>query len=208
MSYKTVAKSAIVEQVIEKSRFIAHITYVESKEDADAFFSDVRKEHRSASHNVPAMVLGEKSQIQWASDDGEPQGTSGVPMLQMLVNEGIANVAVIVTRYFGGTKLGTGGLVRAYTNSAKLALKEAGIVEVKEMCVVTYEIDYTYYDKLKSMEESQSWSIDNIEYSDKVCVDIVVDPVETAPLEDSLAMLTAGKAVNKGSVMREVRVIL
>ena len=111
--YKTVGKAAQAEQIIEKSRFITHVRPVTSREEADSFFAEIKKEYKDATHNVPAMVIGDKFQIQWASDDGEPQGTSGAPIVQMLVNEEITNVALVVTRYFGGVKLGTGGLVRA-----------------------------------------------------------------------------------------------
>ncbi len=102
--YKTVKKEAEAEQIIEKSRFTAHVKPVETKEEADEFIASVKSRYKDATHNVPAMVLGDKFQIQWASDDGEPQGTSGAPIVQMLVKEGITNVAVVVTRYFGGNK--------------------------------------------------------------------------------------------------------
>ena len=123
--YKTIAKEACAEQIIEKSRFITYIKPISTKEEGDEFIAGIKKKHRDATHNVPCMVVGDKMQIQWASDDGEPQGTSGLPMLQMLVNREITNVCVVVTRYFGGIKLGTGGLVRAYTSSAKLGLEAA-----------------------------------------------------------------------------------
>lgn len=116
--YKTIAKEAEATQIIERSRFIAHVKPVETREEAENFITEIKAKYRDATHNVPAMVIGDKLQIQWASDDGEPQGTSGAPMVQMLVKEGITNIVVVVTRYFGGIKLGTGGLVRAYTSSA------------------------------------------------------------------------------------------
>ena len=128
--YSTVLKQAQAEQIIEKSRFIAYVSPASTKEEADAFIASIRKKHKDATHNVPAMVLGEKFQVQWASDDGEPQGTSGAPMVQLLVSEGITDVVIVVTRYFGGIKLGTGGLVRAYTSSAKLGLEAAGVCDV------------------------------------------------------------------------------
>ena len=106
--YSTVTGPGEAEQIIEKSRFITHVMPVSSKEEADEFIASVKKEYKDATHNVPAMVIGDKMQIQWGSDDGEPQGTSGAPVVQMLVKEGITNVAVVVTRYFGGIKLGTG----------------------------------------------------------------------------------------------------
>ena len=133
--YKTVAGEATAEQTIEKSRFITYVKPVSSREEADAFVKEIKAKHKDATHNVPAMVIGDKMQIQWASDDGEPSGTSGAPMVQMLVSEEITNVCLVVTRYFGGIKLGTGGLVRAYTSSAKLGIEAAGIKEVAERYV-------------------------------------------------------------------------
>ncbi len=149
--YKTVRREAEATQTIEKSKFIAYVKPVESKEEAEAFIAAIRKKHRDATHNVPAMVIGDKFQIQWTSDDGEPQGTSGAPMVQMLVKEGVTNVVVVVTRYFGGIKLGTGGLVRAYTSSAKLGLAAAEVCSVQEICSMNVTVDYTYLQKLQNM---------------------------------------------------------
>ena len=142
--YNTIEKEAVAEQIIERSRFITYIKPVSSKEEADEFIASIKKKHRDATHNVPAMVIGDKMQIQWASDDGEPQGTSGAPMVKMFVNAGITNVVVVVTRYFGGIKLGTGGLARAYTSSAKLGLEAAGVCEIWEQSCLTFSFDYTY----------------------------------------------------------------
>ena len=174
--YKTVAKEATAEQIIEKSRFITYVKPVSTKEDADGFIAAIKKKHKDATHNVPAMVLGEKFQVQWASDDGEPQGTSGAPIVQMLVQEGITNVVIVVTRYFGGIKLGTGGLVRAYTGSAKLGLEAAGIYEVTEKKVLTYRLDYGIFNKLSNFTFEQDVFIENIEYTDVVKFNLVVEP--------------------------------
>ena len=179
--YKTVKKEAEAEQIIEKSRFTAHVKPVETKEEADEFIASVKSRYKDATHNVPAMVLGDKFQIQWASDDGEPQGTSGAPIVQMLVKEGITNVAVVVTRYFGGIKLGTGGLVRAYTSSAKLGIDAAQVCAVCEICLLKIKIDYTFLAKLQNMasvvfEENApetAFIIDEIQYMDKVIMDIL-----------------------------------
>lgn len=174
--YKTVAKEATAEQIIEKSRFITYVKPVSTKEEADEFIAAIKKKHKDATHNVPAMVLGEKFQIQWASDDGEPQGTSGAPIVQMLVQEGITNVVIVVTRYFGGIKLGTGGLVRAYTGSAKLGLEAAGIYEVTEKKVLTYRLDYGIFNKLSNFTFEQDVFIENVEYTDVVKFNLVVEP--------------------------------
>ena len=130
--YNTVRNEAEASQIIEKSKFTAHVRPVETREEAESFIAEIKNSYKDATHNVPAMVIGDKFQIQWASDDGEPQGTSGAPIVQMLVKEEITNVVIVVTRYFGGIKLGTGGLVRAYTSSAKLGLEAAGICSVQE----------------------------------------------------------------------------
>lgn len=191
--YLTIRKEASAEQNIEKSRFIAHARPVESKEEADAFFSEVRTTHRGATHNVPAFVIGEKSELQWASDDGEPQGTSGAPIVQMLVKEGITNTAVIVTRYFGGIKLGTGGLVRAYTGSAKLALEAAGICQVKETNLLLIKLDYTYIGKLQNLAENGEFQLMNIAYEDMVTVELAMEPERAEAVKGLLANLTGGR---------------
>jgi len=191
--YRTVMESATAEQVIEKSKFITYIKPVSSKEEADAFVAEIKKMHRDATHNVPAMVIGDKMQIQWASDDGEPQGTSGAPMVKMLVSAGITNVVIVVTRYFGGIKLGTGGLARAYTSSAKLGLEAAGVCDVEEQISLTYRLDYTYLAKLQNLAGT-TFEIAEIRYADMVEVDLICNPEEKDVVTGLMANLTGGKA--------------
>jgi uncharacterized YigZ family protein len=190
--YRSIFKEASVEQVIERSRFIAHIRPVDSREEAETFFSRIRAQDKGATHHVPAFVLGDKGELQWASDDGEPQGTAGAPMLQMLIKEELTNVAVIVTRYFGGTKLGTGGLARAYTGSARLAVEAAGICRVMEMDVLCGRLEYAHFDRLQSMEGNREFQIRDAKYEDQVTITLVIDPEKRKQLEDRLAELTAG----------------
>lgn len=207
--YKTVRKQAEAVQVIDKSRFIAHVCPVESREEADAFLAEIREKYKDATHNVPAMVIGDKSQIQWASDDGEPQGTSGAPMVQMMVKEGLTNLIVVVTRYFGGIKLGTGGLVRAYTSSAKLGLEAAGVCSVREMAELTVKIDYPYLAKIQNMASEQldleeanregeenlsNFRIANIQYTDKIEMKIQTFPGSLTNVELLFQNITSGKA--------------
>lgn len=207
--YKTVRKQAEAVQVIDKSRFIAHVFPVESREEADAFLAEIREKYKDATHNVPAMVIGDKSQIQWASDDGEPQGTSGAPMVQMMVKEGLTNLIVVVTRYFGGIKLGTGGLVRAYTSSAKLGLEAAGVCSVREMAELTVKIDYPYLAKIQNMASEQldleeadregeenlsNFRIANIQYTDKIDMQIQTFPGSLKNVELLFQNITSGKA--------------
>ena len=207
--YKTVRKRAEAVQVIEKSRFIAHVCPVESREEADVFLAEIREKYKDATHNVPAMVIGDKSQIQWASDDGEPQGTSGAPMVQMMVKEGLTNLIVVVTRYFGGVKLGTGGLVRAYTSSAKLGLEAAGICSVRELAELTVKIDYPHLAKIQNMASEQldldeadqvgeenfsNFRIANIQYTDRIGMKIQTLPGSLKNVEMLFQNITSGKS--------------
>ena len=137
--------------------------------------------------------IGEKFQQQWASDDGEPQGTSGVPMLQMMVKEGITNVVVVVTRYFGGIKLGTGGLVRAYTNTAKAALEDAGIHHVKDQTVIVASMDYTYLGKLQNSEKDGYFTIADTAFTDVITVTLHCEPEDAERVKGFLSELTGGK---------------
>lgn len=203
--YSTVLKEAQAEQIIEKSRFIAYVSPASTKEEADAFIASIRKKHKDATHNVPAMVLGDKFQVQWASDDGEPQGTSGTPMVQLLVSEGITDVVIVVTRYFGGIKLGTGGLVRAYTSSAKLGLMAAGICDVEEMCLLTYEIDYTYLAKLQNLAAGGLFSISDTAYTDVVQVTLCMPPEKQEEVMSAVTNLTGGKGMLKNQRLELVK---
>lgn len=194
IQYKTVNKEAQAEQIIEKSRFIAHVKPVTSKEEADDFIAAIRAENKAATHNVPALVIGDRFQLQWASDDGEPQGTSGAPMVQMLVKEGITNVCVVVTRYFGGIKLGTGGLVRAYTSSAKLGLEAAGVCEMKEMAVMKFKIDYSFLSKVQNMSQGGLFAVDDIVYEADVTLKIVSEIDDAEEVKSLFTNLTSGSA--------------
>lgn len=204
--YSTVACEGQAEQVIEKSRFIAYVKPVESKEEADAFIGEIRKKHKDATHNVPAMVLGDHFQVQWASDDGEPQGTSGAPMVQMLVQEGITNVVIVVTRYFGGIKLGTGGLVRAYTSSAKLGLAAAGICDVKEMQVTEYKVDYAVFNKIQNSPFTYPVKFANIVYAEAVTFEMITDPEDTEAAAEVITGLSGGRAERLSDTVRHEKV--
>ena len=193
IKYKTIMKEAEIEQTIDRSRFIGHAKPVESREEAEAFLSEVRSRHKTANHNVPAFVIGDQFQIQWASDDGEPQGTSGAPIVQMLVKEGVTNIAVVITRYFGGIKLGTGGLVRAYTGTAKMALEEGGICAVKELDELKVKMDYTFHGKLLNLASNGKFEALNTVFEDMVTVDLVMEPENTGEVKTLIANLTGGR---------------
>lgn len=191
--YRQALKDAEAEIIVEKSRFIAHVRPVETREEAEAFFAEVRKKYRDATHNVPAMVIGDKMQIQWGSDDGEPQGTSGAPMVQFMVNEGITNTAVIVTRYFGGIKLGTGGLVRAYTNAARAGLEASGLGQVMQVCIYEVKIDYSFLSKVQAGEEKGGYRICDIIYEDVVTVKMICEPDDFERVKGFVLNMTGGK---------------
>lgn len=168
--YITVASSASAEITEKKSRFIAYITHIETKEEADEFIQSIKKKHYDARHNVYAYILsdGEKKY----SDDGEPSKTGGFPVLEMLEKEEITDVCCVVTRYFGGTLLGVGGLIRAYTSASKEALILAGKKE-KIMCdIFVAEVDYSYLDSFIHITEANGASIVMKEYLNNVKVTI------------------------------------
>ena len=197
--YKTIRQEATAEQIIEKSKFIAHAMPVSDRAEAEAFIAAVKTKYKDATHNVPAMVIGDKSQIQWASDDGEPQGTSGAPIVQMLVSEGLTNLVIVVTRYFGGIKLGTGGLVRAYTGSAKLAVEAAGVCSVQNVLRLTCEIDYSYLARFQKMasdtlEGDHAFALGNIAYGEKVTLDVVALAENEDAVRGMIANITSGSA--------------
>ena len=131
--YKTVFESGESTIIIEKSKFIGYSRHVETEEDALTFINEIKKKNKDATHNVSAYILGEKMNAQKYSDDGEPSGTAGIPILELMKKEELTNSAIVVTRYFGGIKLGAGGLVRAYSKSAKSTLENSLISQKKNI---------------------------------------------------------------------------
>src|SRR5690625_2171584 len=134
--------------MIQKSRFIGHIKRTETEEEAQEFIRQIKKEHSQATHNCSAYLIGEYDQIQKANDDGEPSGTAGIPMLEVLKKNELKDTTVVVTRYYGGIKLGAGGLIRAYSKSTSTALQENGIVERQLMKHIAVTVDYHLLGKI------------------------------------------------------------
>lgn len=161
-------KSAETEIVIKKSRFLSFIKRTESEEEAKAFITDIKKEHKAATHNCSAYIVGKSALIQKADDDGEPQGTAGVPILEVLKKEELYNVAVVVTRYFGGIKLGAGGLIRAYSQGASSAVQKAGKVIEVPVVPLTVTLDYTFTSKFEHYLGTTDVKIASTDYTDKV----------------------------------------
>lgn len=168
--YRTVRQEANNEVVIKRSRFIGYAKPVESEEEAIAFIDEIKKMHRTATHNCSAYMVGERDQFQKASDDGEPSGTAGKPILEVIKNKGLKNVAVVVTRYFGGIMLGAGGLVRAYTDGAVAGIEAAEEIEYVLHREVYVEVDYTWYGKLENELHGRGTRLGEITFTDKVTV--------------------------------------
>ncbi|MDB0579748.1 YigZ family protein [Salinicoccus roseus] len=156
------------ETTINKSRFIAYIQRTDSEEAAKSFINSIKSRHKDANHNCSAYILTPSALIQKADDDGEPSGTAGVPILEVLKREGLYNVTVVVTRYFGGIKLGAGGLIRAYSGAASDAVNAAG--KVVEINMIPYRItmDYTYTNRFEHELEASGTAISDTIYTDKV----------------------------------------
>ena len=192
--YKSVFEYGKAEYIVEKSRFIAHAAPAGSYEEAKAFVAEIKEEYRDATHNVPALITGDKQEIQWASDDGEPGGTSGLPVLKMIAGEGLTNLAVVITRYFGGIKLGTGGLSRAYTAAARLGLDAAGRCEVYRSALMRYEFDYTYLSRLQNMESEGKFVFTDPEYSDVVRASIKCLAEQADDIKGIMTNISGGRA--------------
>lgn len=189
----TIKEDFIAEEEIKKSRFICHLKRVYTEEEARAFISEIKKEHHKANHNCSAFTLGDRQEIQRSSDDGEPSGTAGVPMLEILKKREITNVCAVVTRYFGGIKLGTGGLIRAYAGSVGHALDQVGLVKfvTQEQLILT--LDYGNYDGLQRFLSSQGLVISESEFLSDVTVKLFVDLDKTEQLLADLVEQFSGK---------------
>lgn len=192
--YFTVKKQGEHEIIIQKSRFIAHIHRAETEEEAQAFIQDIKKLHWNANHNCSAYLIGEHNQIQKANDDGEPSGTAGVPMLEVLKKRDLKDTVVVVTRYFGGIKLGAGGLIRAYGKSTSEGLNAVGVVERKLMAIMRIKADYTWLGKLENELRSSVYQLKDIHYLDVVEVEVYVEEAAIEVFTNWIIDLTNGQA--------------
>jgi len=195
MSYFTIKDESIAEFKEKKSIFIGHGKRVESEDAAKEFVSYVKNEHKQARHNVYAYIIGENREIQRYSDDGEPKGTGGIPVLEVLKKSDITDVAVVVTRYFGGILLGTGGLARAYSKGASLAIKEGGVVEKVKGILVEILIEYDLLGKLQHVFAQENFHIEHVEYTDKVKIQILCQFSNLEKLKSQVTEVTSGKAI-------------
>ena len=192
--YKSLYEYGEAEYVIQKSRFIAHAMPVTSFDEAKEYVASVKEEYRDATHNVPAIVCGPGQELKWQSDDGEPAGTSGMPVLKLISGEGLTNLAVVITRYFGGIKLGTGGLARAYTACARLGIDAAGICDVMESSLLRYEFDYSHLSRLQSLAGEGRFEIVEPEYSDVVRAGLRCLSENEEEIRSMMTNMTGGQA--------------
>lgn len=192
--FKTVLKEAEAEITEKKSRFIASVKNISSEEEAVKYLEEVRKKYWDATHNVYAYYIGADSTVQKCSDDGEPSGTAGVPVLEAIRREQVEDVIVIVSRYFGGTLLGTGGLARAYARSAREGLAAAGIVKKIFCSNVSVTISYTLVGKVQNLISENKYCITKTEYSDMVNLIVAVPVNDVAKFEKQINEFTSGDA--------------
>jgi uncharacterized YigZ family protein len=192
--YLTLALPGQGEYEEKKSRFLGKAVHIESEEEAAAFIAGIRKQYYDARHNCYAWVLGEGSERKKSSDDGEPSGTAGQPILRVIEGSGCTNVLVIVTRYFGGTLLGTGGLVRAYTQAARAALENA---QTARMCLcrkLAVTVDYGALDRLLYALRRDGIEPQETEYGAKVTLHLIIEEKQGDTVENMITALTSGDA--------------
>lgn len=194
-SYKTIKQYGEGEIEEKKSRFLGKVKPVSTEEEAIAFIESIKKQYWDARHNCYAFIIGEHSESMRCSDDGEPSGTAGKPMLEVLQNNGLKNVVAVVTRYFGGTLLGTGGLVRAYTQATQAAIEEAQIATMTMMSILEIRTDYNAIGKIKYMFAQADTLIMGEEYGVDVTVTIAVPLSEKENVQKKIVEATNGKAV-------------
>lgn len=193
-SYRTLHEFGRDEFTVEKSVFIGHVKPVETEEEAREFIDEIKSKYKDATHNVWAYTIGETMNIQRYSDDGEPHGTAGIPTLEVIKKEDLRNVVVVVTRYFGGVKLGAGGLVRAYTKGAKIGLEAGKIVEKKPFIEVDISVDYTLLGKIQNELANREYTVKDIEYTDSVNIIVYCEKERLETLSSLITEITSATA--------------
>ncbi|WP_404468974.1 YigZ family protein [Sutcliffiella horikoshii] len=193
--YYTVKGPGEHEIIIQKSRFIAHIARATTEEDAQNFIQEIKKKHWDATHNCSAYMIGENNHIQKANDDGEPSGTAGVPILEVLKKKDLKDTVVVITRYFGGIKLGAGGLIRAYGKATSEGIAATGMVERKLVQIMHTNVEYTLLGKIENeLRSSAIHLLKDIHYLENVTFDVYVEEDKRQAYLDWMIDLTNGKA--------------
>ena len=193
LSYKTLREENSAEFIINKSRFIGYGCPCETEEEALAFLSRIRQKHKDATHNCYAYIIGLNSGIMRYSDDGEPGGTAGMPIIEVMKARGVVNCAVVVTRYFGGILLGTGGLVRAYTQGAQVAVAAAGVQRMSLYTVALIACPYNLYEIILHLLPDHDCAVEETDYGADVTLTVTLPAGREDKLNQALAEATAGQ---------------
>ncbi|GGE57047.1 IMPACT family member YvyE [Pullulanibacillus camelliae] len=193
--YYTVKRQAENEIVIQKSKFIAHVTHIENESEAQQMISELNKVHWKANHNCYAYVVGENNNVQKASDAGEPSGTAGVPILEVLKKKDLRDTLVVVTRYFGGIKLGAGGLIRAYSQATTAGIAASGVVERVPVTLYKITIDYPLLGAIENALQHSSYILRETTYTENVALEIAVREQDASEFTDWMKNLTNGQAI-------------
>ena len=192
--YITVKGFGETEINIQKSRFITYVNRAETEQQAQAFIEEIKSKHRSANHNCSAYLIGEYDSVQKANDDGEPSGTAGVPMLEVLKKQGLKDTVVVVTRYFGGIKLGGGGLIRAYGKATTEGILAAQVVERRLHHLMKVSVDYTWLGKVENEVRSSDYPLLRIDYADAVELSLYVPVSVEEIFVEWITEMTNGQA--------------
>lgn len=193
--YITVKGTGETEIIIQKSRFLTYVNRAESEQQAQAFIEEIKSKHKSANHNCSAYLIGEHDSIQKANDDGEPSGTAGFPMLEVLKKQGLKDTVVVVTRYFGGIKLGGGGLIRAYGRATTEGLRAAQLVERRLHHLMKVSVDYSWLGKVENEVRSSTYPLHRIDYAESVELFLYVPVSKEADFVEWITEMTNGQAI-------------
>ena len=205
-NYYTVKGYGSTDIYIKKSQFIAYVERVETEEEAIAFIDKIKKKHHDATHNCSAYTVGPKHKIQKANDDGEPSGTAGIPILEVLLKRNLEDTVVVITRYFGGIKLGSGGLIRAYGQSTTRGIDATGVVYRQKNDIIGVTIDYTWLGKVENEVRQSTYTIKDIDYTNDVTMYIYVPLEKKESFIEWMTELTNGQAeiATKDTIFREI----
>lgn len=190
--YRTTFSYGEDEVIINKSRFIGYSLPINCEEEALNFVEKIKTKHKDATHNVYAYVVGENSNIQRFNDDGEPSGTAGIPVLEVIKKEDLRNIVIVVTRYFGGIKLGGGGLIRAYTRTAKIGLDAGIVIDMTPHTNLLMNIDYTLYGRIENYLMTNNYTVDEVEFEQDVSISISVETLKLDKFKNDMINLTNG----------------
>lgn len=193
--YRTLRQMASKEIIIKKSRFIGYGKPVESEAEAVAFIEEIKKQHWNATHNCSAYVVGERDEFQKQSDDGEPSGTAGKPILEVIKHQGLKNIVIVVTRYFGGIMLGAGGLIRAYTDGAVAAIEAAEPVQYTLHREIIVDVDYTWYGKLENELHARGVKVGETNFTDRVILTCLPEAPDAERFVAWMTDVTQGQAI-------------